>query len=117
MKEKKSKFIRILGAEIEDLTEDLAQLISAYRARRDKGEITNYVFKENCALLASEIACLKSFGQIVSTMDTERFQTLEELCTHIGSEFLVKRRQCVSTPAIDGVFERKLRKVLAYVMT
>lgn len=115
MKEKKSKLISILCTEIQDLSEDIGQLISMYGARRDNGEITNYVFLENSAVLNSEISCLKNFAQLVTGMNLDAFGTLEDLCSYISKEFRTQRRGCGYTPAIEDVFERKLQKVLTYV--
>ncbi len=117
MKEKKSKLIRILIMEIEDLAEDLVHLMSVYRGRRDKGEISTYVFKENSAILASEITCLRDFARRVAAMDLEGFTTLDELCARVNADFQAQRRECGSTPALEGVFERKLQKVLLFVTT
>jgi hypothetical protein len=115
MKEKKLKFIRILNAELDDLMEDIELLMGAYKQRCEKGEITNYVFMENQAVFKNEIAYLNEFARLVQRMDLDRFQTMEELCAFVESEFKQNRKKGCYTPSIESVMERKLQKVLLYV--
>jgi hypothetical protein len=115
VKEKKLKFVRILITEIEDLTEDLGEVLAMYGQKRDKGEMTEYVFLENSALLNSEISCLKGFESFVLGLKLDDFQSLEDLGDYVRDEFRMQRRGCGYAPAIEAVFERKLQKVLTYV--
>jgi hypothetical protein len=49
--EHKIKFMKIIFIEIEDLIEDLKHLIAEHETRKAHNEITEYVCRENVALL------------------------------------------------------------------
>jgi hypothetical protein len=115
VKEKKLKFIRILNSELDDLAEDIEQLMGTYKERYEKGEISNYVYLENNALLKNEISCLKNFAQLTMHIELDRFETLEELYAFVEMEFKRQLKEGCYTHAIEGVVERKLQKVLNYV--
>ncbi len=115
MKEKKLKFIRILTTELDDLLEDIELLMGVDRKRSEKGEISQYVYLENNALLQKEISCLKSFAQFTQAVELDGFETLEELYAFVKAEFEKQLKEGCYTHAIENVVERRLQKVLAYV--
>ena len=55
MKDLCRKFQRLLHVELEDLREDLDLFVEVMTARHESGEITDYVYNENLAVLRNEI--------------------------------------------------------------
>jgi hypothetical protein len=115
VKEKKQKFIRILTTEIEDLIDDIEHLMVVYKNRCEKGEITNYVYLENNALLKNEISCLKNFIKFLSKLELDKIETIEELYLFIGKEFKQQLEEHCYAHSIENFVERKLQKVINYI--
>ena len=77
MPERKKLFLKILKAELEDCLEDVEDLTNLYERRRDKEEITNYVFQENEALLSREFKGLKNIILSIDGLDSEGYASVE----------------------------------------
>jgi hypothetical protein len=115
MKEKKRKFIKILGTELDDLVDDIEELMRLYKRRFENGEITQYVCLQNNALLENEVSCLRAFSRFTQGIDADRYGTLDELSGHVKTEFQRHLADGLFAHAVESFVERKIQKVLEYV--
>ncbi len=80
-----SKYISILILELGSLEEDITLLISDYKSRKEKGEITDYVLLENLAVLKSEMHGIDSFRRLLNELNPESYNDLDSLVQEIRS--------------------------------
>ncbi len=104
-------FVAILQIEIEDLQADLELLISENQRKKDAGKITDYVYLENDALYRHELQATRTFQQILTNLDYQKFDKLTDLIDHLRDAF----REGGYVRAINICIERKINKVARYV--
>ncbi len=114
MSEQKKKFMKVLSLEIEDLIEDLNLLIDTHEKRRARGEITDYVCRENVALLINGRRALERFREELARLDPAGFRDVKEMEKAVERKFTAFLEEHNFTHAVEGFVDRKLRKVLAY---
>lgn len=61
-----TRFLRLLSAELEDCEEDLRDLDQLLAQRLASREITDYVYRENDALLKHEILAIRTIREAIS---------------------------------------------------
>jgi hypothetical protein len=115
MPERKKLFLKILKAELEDCLEDVEDLTNLYERRRDKEEITNYVFQENEALLSREFKGLKNIILSIDRLDSEGYASVEAFAAAVDEILQRAVLEFEDPEAVYGIAKRKLLKVLRYV--
>jgi hypothetical protein len=108
-------FITLFRAELEDAVEGLEQLSQTMEKRLHAGEITNYVFNENTALLANEISSIKNLIPLLDTVDYDSFENCEALVKSTGNMLQMKAELMDDPHAVVEIIIRKLKKVMAYL--
>jgi len=117
MKELKRKYLKLLKIELEDLSEDLEIMLDLNSDKKDRREITNYVYMENLSLLQREIACVKDLMTYCDTVEVGQPNNLEEL-TGIYCRCLQERAQESDYPkAVTHLVNRKIKKIAGYLAT
>ena len=79
----KRKYLDILRIEIEDLTEDIGLIVNEYKRRRDREEITNYVFLENLAVLHNELLGVDNMMEMLDSIDPDAYDRLDDMVADI----------------------------------
>lgn len=115
MPERKTLFLKILKAELEDCLEDIEDLHNVYERRHGTEEITDYVYKENEALLSRELSGLRNLIPRVEEFDLGKYESVEALASAVDSLFQGKVIEYEDPEAVYGIAKRKLLKVLCYV--
>ena len=110
-----SKYISILLLELESLEEDVTLLIDAYKDRKEKGEITDYVLLENLAVLKSEIHGLESFRRLLTELDPESYEDLDSLVQDIRSRIKSIMDGSSFPESLYPLVLRRLAKVARFV--
>jgi hypothetical protein len=113
---KKKLFIAFFKAEIDDALEGLKQLSSLLGARLNKGEITNYVYSENEALLGQEISALKKILPLVDSINIDAFNDVNALALELGNMLQMKVEAMDDPRAVREITNRKIKKVLNYIL-
>ncbi|RPJ06013.1 MAG: hypothetical protein EHM28_10940 [Spirochaetaceae bacterium] len=113
--DKRAKLLKLLTIELEDLVEDVEQLLSAHEKRLASGEITNYVYQENAAVLKNEISCINEFMKEIPGFDLSRVADEMELAEWIKETFQQVQEEHCFSHAAEAIFMRKLGKALGYV--
>jgi hypothetical protein len=109
------KYLKILEIELEDLQSDIELLINEYNARKDRGEITDYVLLENLAVLKNEICAIHAFHEMVEDLEMDSYKNLESFIRDVKDRFKGRIRECSLAEGIEQYVERKLDKVFKYV--
>lgn len=112
MTEKLSKFFRILDIELIDLEEGLDAYRKAGDERFQNKEITEYVHKENNALLKREIFDIGILREKIQAIAYKDFRSLNEASREVVS--IIQSFTGVPN-AVHLYMERKVDKVLHYI--
>ena len=115
MPERKKLFLKVLKAELEDCLEDVEDLTNLYERRRNKDEITNYVFQENEALLSREWKGLKNIILSIDGLNSEGYDSVQAFASAVDAILQREVFEFEDPEAVYGIAKRKLLKVLRYV--
>ncbi len=116
MKELKRKYLEILKIELEDLKTDTETLLALSGERKDRGEITNYVFLENMTLFKNLISGIEYMYASLCKMSMEKYNNLGEMIADIDLGFRQKTKDSDFPEAVYTLVKRKLEKVLKYIL-
>ena len=116
MKDLKRKYIKVLKIELEDLNEDINMYMEKIIQDKDCGEITNYVFMENLALLKNEIIGIEAVNNYLDSLDIDELETIDDIIEKIKTDLERKLREDGIAHALTVYLERKIDKVKTYVM-
>jgi hypothetical protein len=108
-------FIKILEIELEDLEDDIQLIMADSEVRRNHQEITDYVYKENLALLKKEIFDVDGIRHKLKQLDPGDFGTPEEVIDLLLIELRNKVKRQIVPPVLLSMVERKFEKVNLYV--
>ncbi|MDR0877555.1 MAG: hypothetical protein LBN21_05840 [Treponema sp.] len=109
-------FITLFRAELEDSLEGLEHLSYILEHRLNNGEITNYVFNENETLLSREISGIKRILSAFDAVDPDGYQSVEALAQGTVEVLKQKAAEQDESQAVQGIIERKTKKVLNYIL-
>ena len=109
------KYLDILRIEAEDLVEDIEALLDENENRKEKEEITNYVFLNNRAILQREKSGMKRVVQFIDTIKPREYSDLDEMIHDIEERLREKIRSSNMAQALLPLLKRKLEKVKLYV--
>jgi len=115
MKDLLHKFIGFLKVELEDLEGDIEDLLEVCRRRREKHEITDYVYLENKSLLIREITDLKSLVHSLDELDTGKFTSPQEMFEEIDRQIQARAREGDFPEAVYSLVKRRLDKIVRYL--
>jgi len=115
MPERKRLFLKVLKAELEDCIEDVEDLANLYERRHRGSEVTEYVFHENEALLARELAGLQLVVSSIDSIEIDRYPDVETLASTVDAMIQKKVLEYEDPEAVYSIAKRKLLKVLQYV--
>ncbi|MBN2626535.1 MAG: hypothetical protein JXA95_07710 [Spirochaetales bacterium] len=108
-------FIKILEIELEDLEDDIQLIMADSEVRRNHREITDYVYRENLALLKKEIFDVDGIRHKLKQLDPADFGTPEEVINLLLKELRDKVKRQIVPPVLLTMVERKFEKVNRYV--
>ena len=114
MIKKKTHYLRVLTVELQDLIEDIDQRIATQKARLEEGGITDYVYRENVALLTAERHALERFIEELGRFDSSPYKDLKELEAEIEKKFVLFLEEHEFPHAIENFVTRKMKKVLQF---
>ena len=83
MAEEKTRFIKMMKMEVEDLQYHVEKLLE--KAEQDRGaeRITNYVYQENTSMLKNEECCLEQAIKDMDGMNLDDYQDLDTLISDV----------------------------------
>ncbi len=115
MADPNAKFLKVLKAELEDLIEDIGLVQRRSGERHQRGEITEYVFKENEALFRLEAEAVRELLSIIDAIDLSLYTNLDSLVEAVETRVREALRDRAEPEAIFAFVRRKIAKVRAYI--
>jgi hypothetical protein len=113
--DEKRKFLEVLRIEIDDLAEDVAALEALTRGRGATGEITDYVLRENVAVLERELRGVAAVRACLAAVRAEDYAALDDLLDALRLRLADRIRCGGFDPVVRSLVERKIAKVASYV--
>lgn len=113
--EQRHKYLEILRIEVDDLAEDIKALQKHYHDRLARGEITDYVLRENVAVLEHESHGIAAVRACLEDLRPADYASLEDMIAAIGGRLDDRLRCGGFDPVVRLLVERKLAKVERYV--
>jgi hypothetical protein len=114
MSDQISLFLTMLKEEIEESLDNIQYLADSYERKFKNGEITNYVYNENEAFLAQEIAGLRRFLAFIASISPD-VKTPEDIVILIGDVIKKKTKDYEDPEAVYRIVNKKLEKTLRYL--
>ena len=114
MTDKKTHYLKVLNIELQDLLEDIDLRAVTQKTRLEQGGITEYVYRENIALLTSERRALERFLEELGRFDPSPYIDVKELEGEIEKKFILFLEEHEFPHAIEGFVTRKMKKVLQF---
>ena len=114
-KERIEKFLRILKIEIEDIQHDISSVIDIYEDREEKGEITEYVFRENIGTLKREIIGVQQVLRSFETFDFEQYDDLDAMIQDVRQKMREKLEGAEYEKVLNNIIDRKIEKLTRYI--
>lgn len=111
----KKMYVQILKIEMEDLKEDINTLTRECRERKERDEISSYVYMENLAVLNHEILDIESISEELDKLDLGQFADLDALIHHLVTKIEQELAEHNVMEAVCDLVKRKMRKVGEYV--
>jgi hypothetical protein len=113
--DERRKCLAVLRIEINDLAEDIGLLLERTRERAARGEITEYVLRENVAVLERERHGVEAVAACLEGVEPQDYADLDRLIEALRARFA----SCLSDhgfdPVVGRLIERKVAKVAGYV--
>ena len=109
------RYIRLLEFELDDLEDDVQGMLNCASKRHGTHEISEYVFKENHAVLERQRSSIEEFRELLEALSVDEYDSIDSLIKDI----LVKAKKRIQRH--DGCqctldqLERKLRKAEVYL--
>ena len=110
----RDRYIDILKVELTDMGSDLDMLVDDYRRRKEKDEITNYVFLENLAVLKREMYGIDNLLEVLDDLQADQFEDLDALISAVEAGFRRAVEEHDLADALLPMAERKMKKVKTY---
>ncbi|NCC53338.1 MAG: hypothetical protein EOM20_19300 [Spartobacteria bacterium] len=117
MRDVKKFFLRFLEVELDDLKEDLDLLAEQCRRHSSGDRPTEHVVMANLALFNKELLGVGKFSQLIHSVKTEEYETLDEMVQALKKMFAERIAKCDLPPAVRLYIDRKIDKVVKYMRT
>jgi hypothetical protein len=108
-------FLVMFHAEMKSSLEDAEDLVSVYKKRFNKDEITSYVYNENEAFLAQEMAGIRGIIAQIEDFSAGDYQSAEDTAAVIENRVHEKAELFENPEAVYRLVHRKIQKILAYI--
>lgn len=115
MSGQRKKFLRILRLEMEDLEDHILEMVSDYRRREERHEITEHVCFGNVAVLSNEDCAVRHFRRILDAIRPEDYASLDMMIEDIRGQFEREVGVAGLSRAACLFAQRKIQRVRAYV--
>ena len=105
----------ILKVEMKDLEEDLSVMEEIYQNKKDDGQITNYVYMENMAVLKEEIRGIEKIITCLNESNPEDYESIDDFISQFTRLCRENQRNVDLPEAVYAMFTRKIHKVKQYI--
>lgn len=115
MKDLYRKFLKILRVELEDLQEDFDLFIGVMDSRHESGQITDYVYNENLAVIRNEVMGLKDCIRGCEDYGLLGKAPVDEIAAAIKHRFHERLREHGYVPALYALLDKRIDKIASYL--
>jgi len=115
MPSSKTHFLRLMQVEILDLIEDIETVAESHRQCFEADTVSQYVYRENNALLGREIDSLQRFLKLLAGLDTSVYPDTASLADALLSLSQETIRKNEDPEVVFVILKRKIDKVLQYL--
>ena len=115
MKDLCRKFLRLLRVELEDLKEDLDLFMEVMQARHDSGEITDYVYNENLAVLRNEVMGLHECLRGCADSESLGQGTVQEIADTFKARLHQRLKDHGYVTALYSLVDRRIERIAGYL--
>lgn len=115
MKDVCRKFHRILLVELDDLKEDLDLFVSVMETRHASGEITDYVFNENLAVVRNEVLGIRDCVRGCEEIESTGISSVDEVATQFKLRLRDRLTEHGYVPALYALIDKRVDKIAAYL--
>ncbi len=115
MRATQAHFLALMAMELDDLKEDLQALVRGCAARREKGEITDYVFRENMAVYRTLAACIDCVRVEFKMVAPEEHTDLSALIKKLRRDCHARLKDHGFPYGLERTIERKMQKIATYL--
>ncbi|MDR2177263.1 MAG: hypothetical protein LBP20_04370 [Treponema sp.] len=108
-------FLVMFHAEMKSSLEDAEELVALYKKRFNRDEITNYVYNENEAFLAQEMAGIRGVIAQIEGFSARDYRSAEDIAAVIENRVHEKAELFENPEAVYRLVHRKIQKILSYI--
>ena len=109
-------YLETLRSELEILEEDVIAMVDDHHRRKQAGEITNYVYMENTAVLGSMLASVRGLLGYLHTVDGTMYSGVHELASVLDRSFRERTRERGFPTACYAIARRTLDEVTRHMV-
>ncbi len=106
---------RLLEAEILDAQDDIRDLERTLKTRIEAREITNYVFRENTALLEQELHALERIRALLKEIDPTDYSGVDEYGDAVMNRVREFVRHHDAPGAVVPIISRRLKRITDFL--
>jgi hypothetical protein len=111
MPDQAQQFLSLFKEETEESLGNIQYLAQSYERKFKREEITNYVYNENEAFLAQEIAGLRRFSAFLDSLSPDN-KTPEDIALLIENMVKQKMKDYEDPEAVYRIINKKLEKIM-----
>lgn len=110
-----TRLFRLLDAELVDAEDDLRDLEATLKARCDAREITNYVYRENNALLEQELRGIERIRRALHSFEPDAYADIELFSEDVLSLVRDHVEHHGVPGAVESIVARRLHRLTQFV--
>ena len=115
MRATKKHFLALLSMELEDMREDIDALIRNCENRKDRGEITEYVFQENITVYQSLLSGVECMDHAIKQVDLDADGDLNDLTEHLCQQCHARLLEHGLSRGLERALRRKVGKIARFL--
>ena len=109
------KFQKMLLVELEDLHEDLDLFIQVIKDRHESRLITDYVYRENLAILRNEVLGLEDCSHGCEDLDLDELTSVDEMAAFLKLRLKQRLISRGYAQALYTLLEKRLDRIAGYL--
>jgi len=101
--------------ELEDMREDLEALMRHCADQKERGDITDYVFRENMAVFQNVSSVIDCMAKILEQVEHGRYADIGELISDVGKKCHERLTEHGFSGGLEQTLKRKMDKIARYL--
>ena len=110
------RYLRLLRAELENLEGDVVAMVDDHERRKQAGEITNYVYMGNTAVLEGMLGSVRTLLRCLHSVDGTSYPRVDDMIGDLDRTFREKLRDSGFPAAGYAAARRVLEKAAHHTL-